>query len=256
MRDPVREFYDQLAGEYHLIYQDWRQAVRRQGAVLDRLIRSILGPGERQVLDCACGIGTQAIGLAIRGHHVHASDISEPSVERARAEAASFGAEVTFAIADFRDLAQLDRTFDVVMACDNSLPHLSDDADLASAANSMFERLQPGGLLIASTRDYDKAIDDKLAVTQPQRFEDGAGARIVFQSWDWADDGRTYTAHLFITRRLGDEWDLIHHQTPYRALRRHELERTLSKAGFVGIVWHAPAESGFYQPVVTARRPA
>lgn len=256
MRDPVREFYDQLAGDYHLIYQDWRQAVRRQGAVLDRLIRSFLGPGEHQVLDCACGIGTQAIGLAVRGHHVHASDISEPSVERARVEAESFGATVTFAIADFRDLAGLDRTFDVVMACDNSLPHLTEDADLASAAASMFDRLRPGGLLIASTRDYDKAIEDRLPITQPQRFDDGSGTRIVFQSWDWAPDGRTYMAHLFITRRDGDQWHLSHHQTPYRALRRRELDKTLASSGFVGVTWHAPTESGFYQPIVTARRPA
>ena len=63
-------FYDGLAADYHLIYRDWEEAVERQGRVLDGLIREALGEGPREVLDCACGIGTQAIGLAMRGHRV------------------------------------------------------------------------------------------------------------------------------------------------------------------------------------------
>lgn len=36
-----------------------------------------------RVLDVACGIGTQAIGLAERGFQVTASDVSATSVQRA-----------------------------------------------------------------------------------------------------------------------------------------------------------------------------
>ncbi|MEU2630611.1 class I SAM-dependent methyltransferase, partial [Kitasatospora sp. NPDC007106] len=69
-QDPVAGFYDGLAAGYHLIYADWEAGIRRQGAALDALLTDRLGSGPADVLDCACGIGTQAIGLALRGHRV------------------------------------------------------------------------------------------------------------------------------------------------------------------------------------------
>ena len=68
MADSVRAFYDELAESYHLIFADWQGSMRRQATALDRLIQEQLGPGPHAILDCACGIGTQAIGLALLGH--------------------------------------------------------------------------------------------------------------------------------------------------------------------------------------------
>lgn len=68
----VARFYDELADDYHLIYADWDASIRRQGAALDALI----GQDRADVLDCACGIGTQAIGLALRGHRVTGTDLT------------------------------------------------------------------------------------------------------------------------------------------------------------------------------------
>src|SRR5215470_2852958 len=99
----VRDFYDGLASKYHLVYQDWYAAVERQSAALDRLIRGI-HKNPVDVLDCSCGIGTQAIGLARLGYRVQGTDISERSLERARIEAASLGVDIAFAACDFRDL--------------------------------------------------------------------------------------------------------------------------------------------------------
>lgn len=253
MTGSVRDFYDQLADEYHLIYPDWRNAVRRQGAVLDRLIHTFLGEGPRRVLDCACGIGTQAIGLALRGHEVTATDLSERSVERARAEAKAFDVEVAFDVADFRSLEPVvGAAYDVVLACDNSLPHLVADDDLAAAAASMRAVLRPGGLFVASIRDYDQEVLARRRATAPEVLDGPDGRRVVFQVWDWARDMRTYEAQLFILRE-GEAWGLSHHRTAYRALRREDLTVVLRGAGFSQVRWHAPAESGYFQPLVTAR---
>src|SRR5207249_4230913 len=134
----VSGFYDRLAGAYHLIYADWRKAVARQGAVLDRLLRTYLSDGPHRVLDCTCGIGTQAIGLATRGHSVHGTDLSAASVERAAREAATFGVSPTFGVADVRALERdVTGEFDAVITCDNSLPHLLTDDELDAAARNM-----------------------------------------------------------------------------------------------------------------------
>ena len=39
----------------------------------------------------------------------------------------------------------------------------------------------------------------------------------------------------------------------YRALRRRELTSALEHAGFTNVAWLMPKDTGFYQPVVTAR---
>ena len=105
MVDSVREFYDELAESYHLIFADWQGSMRRQAAALDRLIEAQLGPGPHAILDCACGIGTQAIGLALLGHAVHATDLSPNAVARAEREAATRDASLSFGVADMRALA-------------------------------------------------------------------------------------------------------------------------------------------------------
>lgn len=255
MQGSVRDFYDDLAGEYHLIYADWLGALRRQGAVLDRLIRANLGDGPHRVLDAACGIGTQAIGLALRGHEVRASDISAASVDRAIAEAAALGVKLESRVADLRDLSVHNGDFDVVIACDNPLPHLVADADLEAAARSVFGALRPGGLFVTSTRDYDEALNERKTITDPATFDEPAGRRIVFQSWEWAPGGATYTLNLFILRQEGEGWTMSHRATTYRALRRRELGEILRTAEFTAIRWHTTDESGFFQPLLTARRP-
>jgi SAM-dependent methyltransferase len=253
--DPTLQFYQSLASDYHLIFADWQRSVRWHGEVLDEIIRASLGGPPDSLLDCTCGIGTQAIGLALRGYTVHATDLSPAAVERARREAASLGASLTFGVADLRTLAtQVPGTFEVVIACDNALPHLLGDEDLSEAVRNIYAKLQTDGLFLASIRDYDQLRAEKPRSTSPRVFDDPGGRRIAFQVWDWSEDGSTYLVHLFILREGEGDWQVKHFATHYRALLRHELSRTLREAGFTEIEWQMPAESGYYQPVVKARK--
>lgn len=254
MDDTVRTFYDQFASSYHLIFADWQASVARQATILDRLIQDELGPGPHTILDCACGIGTQAIGLARLGHRVHASDLSPAAVARTADEAASAGVSLTVGIADMRDLSgPVPGTFDVVLACDNALPHLLTDDDLRLAAVNIASTLRPGGLFLASIRDYDHLVQVRPASEAPRVFNDDAGRRITFQVWDWAPDSDTYQVHQFLLRQTGDEWHTDHFETTYRALLRADLNAALHAADLEHIRWLEPDESGYYQPVMTAR---
>lgn len=255
MTDAVQAFYDDLAGHYHLIFADWRASVRHQAVVLDRLIRVVLGPGPHTVLDASCGIGTQAIGLALAGHRVHATDLSPAAVARARQEATGFGVVLTLGVADLRALTQqVPGEFDVVLACDNALPHLLTDEDLRRAVASMAAKLRPGGLFLASIRDYDQLVSDPPRGEGPRVIDDAGGRRIAFQVWDWADDGRRYRLHQFLVRQAGDGWRTDHFTTEYRALLRDDLGAAAPAAGLADVRWHEPEDSGFYQPIATARK--
>jgi glycine/sarcosine N-methyltransferase len=255
MDDGVRTFYDELTVDYHLLFADWRTSMERQSAALDRLIREALGPGQKDVLDCACGIGTQAIGLALRGYQVQASDLSPKAIARARREAEDAGVAIAFDVADLRMLAeQVSGEFDVVLACDNALPHLLDDADLRRAVANMAAKLPPGGLLLASIRDYNALARERPRTEGPRVLDGPDGRRITFQVWDWAEDGRHYAVHQFIVRQDGERWHTRHFATAYRALLRGDLETALRATNLRDITWHEPAESGFFQPIVTARK--
>jgi hypothetical protein len=64
--DPVFDFYERLAPDYHLLFSDWKASVLRQGQTLDALIRAEVGPGPSSILDCTCGIGTRRSGSRLR----------------------------------------------------------------------------------------------------------------------------------------------------------------------------------------------
>src|SRR5437868_11908980 len=113
-RDVVA-FYDALAPDYELAYGgNWDAAVERQAAALERILRAEL-PDALEILDCSCGIGTQAIGLALRGFRVSGTDPSAGALTRAGAEAERLGASVSFAVADFRDLSAVPGSYDAVI---------------------------------------------------------------------------------------------------------------------------------------------
>ena len=253
MADSVARFYDGLADEYHLLFADWDASVRRQGAILDRLIAGRLGPPPQRVLDCACGIGTQAIGLAALGYRVHGTDISPAAVERAEREAARLGVSLTTAVADLRALDAVDGRFDVVLACDNAVPHLLTDDELRQAALGMRAKLREGGLLVVSIRDYDDLIAEKPRAELPRVFDRPDGRQIAFQVWDWDEATPIYTVHQYVVRELGGAWRTHHQATVYRALQRSELAAVVRTAGFREVGWHSPEETGYYQPILTGR---
>ncbi len=98
----TRGFYDGLADRYDLIYADWDASVTRQGRALDALLTAALGPGPHTVLDNACGIGTQSLGLSALGHKVTGTDLSPLAAARAAREAARRGPALPVAAADMR----------------------------------------------------------------------------------------------------------------------------------------------------------
>jgi glycine/sarcosine N-methyltransferase len=256
MPNPARRLYDRLARDYHLIYADWNAAIESQSRAIDRIVRSEVAAPPLALLDCACGIGTQAIGLALRGYQLHATDLSRPALQRARREARSRGAQLTFAQADLRDLGRrVASTFDVVICCDNSLAHMITARDLARAARSIKGRLKPRGLFIASIRDYDRIVREHPTFT-PQALCTAPGdLRLAFQHWKWHRDGRTYDQHLFIVRGRGDRWTIRHYRGLSHAFLRSELSEHLRRVGLRKVKWLMPAQTGYHQPIVIARAP-
>ncbi len=254
MGEGVKHFYDRLAGNYHLIFEDWDASMKRQAAALGPILECECGaPTAVRILDCACGIGTQTLGLASLGFTVAACDLSPESVERTRVEASKRGLNVHVFVADMLDLSEIpDSDFDAVMCMDNALPHLESDEQLVQAAIQIRQKLRAGATFMGSIRDYDSLVQERPRVQGPAFYSDQGSRRIVHQVWDWSDE-RRYTFHLFITREVQGGWETQHYVSNYRVILRAELTRILQAAGFVDCRWILTAKSGFYQPIVLAK---
>jgi SAM-dependent methyltransferase len=254
MTEGVKDFYDRLAENYHLIFEDWDGSIKRQAAALGAILKRECGaPNVTRVLDCACGIGTQTLGLAGLGFKVTACDLSPSAVERTRAEAEKRQMNVQLFVADMRDLSVIpDNAFDIAVCMDNALPHLENDEQLFEASTQIRKKLRAGATFAASIRDYDHLAKERPIVQGPAFYSDQGRRRIVHQVWDWTDE-RRYVFHLYITREVQGGWDTQHYVSNYRAILREELSRILQAAGFTNNRWILPSESGFFQPIVLAK---
>ena len=249
----IEEFYDSMADHYHLIFHDWEKSIDFHASVIDRLL---MNHGKRKtstLLDCACGIGTQALGLAKLGYKVSGSDISSKEIARAKKEAANRSLDIEFCVADFCFLGNFFKNaFDIIIAMDNALPHLTENVTLTQALRSIYAQTAERGLFIASIRDYDEILKTKPSTLLPSVIPTVSGKRIVFQIWEW--QGTEYDFTQYIVEDDNKNPSISKFCCRYRALTRTELTDGLLSAGYRDVKWVFPEVSGFYQPIVIARK--
>ena len=248
----AQSFYDSFASKYDKLYQDWQSATIQEAEMLDRIFRENGFDSSSCVLDCACGIGTQTIGLAAMGYCMTASDISTAEIEEAKRRAEEQKVAVHFERADFRALSDtFSEKFDIVIAIDNALPHMLSKEELEKAVKSIVSRITDGGMFVASIRDYDRLLEEKPAYSAPYIHKTENGQRVSFQTWDWTGDNYTFIQYI-----IEDEGiiETSRFECEYRAVRRDELTELLLAHGCKEAVWKFPEETGFYQPIVIARK--
>lgn len=252
MSESSADFYAGLAPLYHLIYADWGASVSRQAAQLDSIVRDVWGESVSSVLDVACGIGTQALGLASLEYRVTASDVSPAAVDRARAEAGARGLTISLSVADMRAAHDHhSREFDLVICGDNSLPHLPTAADVLTALRQFRACCRPGGGCLISVRDYERE-DLSTRQVRPGVVHVVDGVRwIVFQVWE--PRGAAYElTQYFVEDRGGGECRTLAFRTVYHPIAIERLLDLMREAGFADA---RRIDGRFFQPVLVGRAP-
>lgn len=246
----TQSFYDDLADVYHLLYEDWSASIERQADALAEIIREHnASPGV--VADVACGIGTQALGLAARGYKVVGSDLSPSAIARLQREANNRNVTVDVKLDDMSELATYsDRSVDVLLACDNAVPHLLSDDLIRRAFHNFYRVLRPGGLCILSVRDYAAMPPVKVRFV-PYGVREVLGGRVVvFQVWEY--EGEIYKLNLyFVFDRAGTTETRVFRAT-YYAVFIDTLIGLLAEVGFQNI---RRRDDVLFQPIILAERP-
>lgn len=248
----VQTFYDNMATQYDKLFFDWQATTHEQALILGKLFSDSGFDKTARILDCACGIGTQAVGLAAEGYHVTASDISDGELVEAAVRAEKSGVKIRFEHADFCALSEsFTELFDIVIAMDNALPHMLTPDALESALGSITDRIRSGGIFVASIRDYDSLLQKKPPYSPPYIHHTENGRRVSFQTWVWSGDNYRLTQYI-----IEDEAELriSKFECEYRATRRDELTKQLLDHGCGEVVWKFPEETNFYQPILIAKK--
>jgi SAM-dependent methyltransferase len=242
------EFYDQLARFYHLIFQDWDQSIARQAQQLTEIIKSEWGSEITRVLDLSCGIGTQVIGLVQSGFHVTGSDLSAEAIARARREAAARGLEIDFSVCDMRNAYRHHGGgYDLVICCDNSIPHLLNDDDILIALRQMHACLRPRGGCLLTVRDYDREERGK-GILKPYGVRESADERyLVFQVWDWDENHYDLTMYFVEESRSSKAVQTHAMRSRYYAISPNKVSTLMEEAGFAAV---KRLDGVFFQPVL------
>jgi len=247
----VQAFYDEFASLYHLIYENWEASVARQGTALASLIGEHWGAGARTVLDAAVGIGTQALGLLALEFRVTGSDLSPAAVSRAQREAAARHLPLTCLVADFRALPVRAASVDVVIVCDNALPHLETPRDIEIALGECFRCARPGGGCLVSMRDYGSPPPPGTVEMRPYGERAWAGRRYQLrQVWSWRGPRYDYSFEITPVDGIDDYATIL--KSSYLAIPVAQVAELMNVVGFQGV---RRIDHRFFQPVLVGTRP-
>jgi SAM-dependent methyltransferase len=161
--------YQGLAGDYHLLFP-------ARPAQLEFLC-SLAGEPPGRVLDVASGTGEYAAALAASGYDCTGVELGGEMHERALLRHACGqlpgGGSLTLIKGDMRDLPELVAgPFRLVYCIGNSLPHLSNDTELAQVVAAMLELAGDGGTVALQMVNFDRILKAMAAMA----LEASAGA--------------------------------------------------------------------------------
>ena len=226
--------YDVLAEVYEWLISEEKLPPAEFAASFDDVL-SLL-PSNAHVLDCSCGTGQLAVGLAGRGMRVVATDASEAMIRRTAALAEEFGASVRAVRASWEELPDHfeDDTFDMVFCVGNSLHHAAGAAGRGAALESMSRILRPGGHLVLTSRTWElvRARGSRLDIWDRLVRRNGRDAVVVYR-WGiaphWEDEHHIEIAiaHVEATGLVRVRSELLS-CWPYRY---EELDAELDRVG-------------------------
>lgn len=150
-----------------------------------------------RVLDCSCGTGQLAIGLAELGLVVDATDASPGMVLRTRRLAEAHRVPVTTNTVAWSELLSqyAPSTFDFVFCVGNSIAHATGTVQRVAALQAMARLVRPGGRLVLTSRNWElvRARGSRMDIGD-QVVRRGSVDAVVIYNW-----------------QIEDQWEMEHH---------------------------------------------
>lgn len=201
-------------------------------------------------MDCTCGIGIQAISLALLGYNVTGTDISKRELLWEKQEANKRNVKIDFLYADCRFLENyINKKYDAIISIDSALPHLLNRQNFILAFSSIYNHLSEGGVFLSSYRDYASLLKSKPDMAYPVRFKKENDIEYtIFRRWKW--ENNIIHSRQYVIEETKNTSTLLTSDYSQWAITKDELFSIAQEVGFRSIYWLEPKDSGFSQPIL------
>ncbi len=180
--------YETLSGVYEWLMPDGKLTPAGSVNAFEDVVRLL--PVDAHVLDCSCGTGQLAVGLAARGLTVVASDASAAMVRRTQELAAEHGVELRTLEARWEVLPDHlePGSFEMLFCFGNALAHADGTTGRTAALGAMSRLLRPGGRLVLTSRTWEsiRAGGTRIDVRDHVIRRDGRDGVLIYH-WQIAD---------------------------------------------------------------------
>lgn len=180
----MNDLYTDLAADYEWLFDDDAVGTSPEpgatspgaGDLLDAAMAG-LAPGA-PVLDCACGVGIDALALARRGFTVTATDGSSSMIARAKERLAASASKVSVLQSRWQDLpANLADRFDLAICLGNSIVHAGSVPAMVESLKGIRGVLKPEGKVIVASRNWELMYRSWPRIVLAPRVKERRGTR-------------------------------------------------------------------------------
>ncbi len=232
----IAEQYTLLSQHYDDWFSlQWPEPAYRQGKAIEKIFKNFQLPNNARVLDLTCGIGTQAIGLALQGYEVVALDISDGQLRKAKEEANKIdpNLKIEWILGDATEPKKyVNGTFDAVISFGNSLPLLGNEEAIISCMRQSQTILKSNGLLLVSMRDHSELRKTRPYLMGSGKLNNKDRQGIWIETGEWLQGQNRYISHIIFIMSQPEHKEYHYPFPPLAALTAEETLNLIKQANF------------------------
>lgn len=173
------KFYEELSKHYQAIFPLSEEQII--------FLKETFGKAPKEILDIACGTGTQAIALAESGYGVTAIDQTPGMIQIATEDAESRGVSLATVTCSMLNLPnEITGKFDGIFCIGNSLVHLESENEIQQFMNSLPNLLKENGRIVIQIINYHRILEKGISGLPDIKNHEAGVA--FFRSYEVASD--------------------------------------------------------------------
>lgn len=141
--------------------------------------------------------------------------------------------------------------FDLVLACDNAIPHLLSDAEILQAFTAFYHCTTAEGGCLISVRDYAAMERSGKRLVPRHAHQTREGHLLVFDLWEFEGEFYNFTTYFVEDNGGAQANTKVIRGGRYYCVTIARLEELLKQAGFARVT---TLRECYYQPLLLARK--
>ena len=221
------EYYDLQSDSYDQMIS-WPSRIATEGVFFKKLVNDYK---LKSSLDVGCSTGFQVIMFRRLGLDAVGIDASPRMIEKARANSVTCGVTVEFILGDFMAMSKrFSEGFDIITFLGDTSSVLKSNIEIKKTFQEIYKCLNPGGLFVLQTRNYDHILKNRLRFIPPTFSRNGSEETLFFRLLDYGP--KSVNLNLVKYHWRENRWETTVQTTAIYPHFKKELEKPLKSFGF------------------------